>query len=191
MTSSQQRSAVSILDTVCVLFFTASGQLNTLVAILQAANFTMLVPAEVLAEAERRAKLNGWNIRGLQGQPYVQVLPEITAASPKLLGTLARLRKAHPGGGQGAADLGECVVIAHAVRARSQVDVVVCIDDLNGQKLAAANSLVVLSVEDLLHRGVQDGVLTRAQARAAYNKMRPFGSSLPTWEASTLKRMLG
>lgn len=56
---------LNILDAVCVLYFAASGQLNLLVDILTAANYRILLPAEVLNEVRNKASSKGWNIGAL------------------------------------------------------------------------------------------------------------------------------
>lgn len=185
---------LDILDSVCVLYFSASGQTQLLVDILTAANYTILLPSEVLAECEERAEKNGWNIAGLYpflGGPITKIDP-ITVAKPRALAELAKIRRGHPKGLQGSANLGECVCITHAVGAhRAGRAAVVSIDDLDGQTLANSKRVDYITIEDMLITGVDKEVITKAQARKAYEKMVPFGSSLPSWAASELKRRLG
>jgi hypothetical protein len=185
---------LNILDTVCVLHFAASNQAGLLVRILTAADYHILIPHEVMVEADRRARLEGWDLTGLRRHlgGRITVIPEITANAPASVELLAKIRDRHPAGSAGSTDLGECVVVARALEARQRkIDVVVSIDDLRGQQLATAHGLKLFTVEDALFRGVKLDVLTRAQAKAAYLRMVPFGSSLPTWPASTLKPRLG
>ena len=88
-------------------------------------------------------------------------------------------------------DLGEAVVIGHArVLADAGHQVCVVIDDQDGQTLATMEGLTVLAVEDLLMAAVQLGLLAPERLRKTYEDLIPFGSGLPSWEASTLKQQL-
>jgi prevent-host-death family protein len=86
-------------------------------------------------------------------------------------------------------DLGEAVVIAHAkVLADAGHQACVVIDDQDGQTLATMEGLAILAVEDLLLAAVQLGLLAPERLRKAYEDLIPFGSGLPSWDASTLKK---
>lgn len=86
-------------------------------------------------------------------------------------------------------DLGEAVVIGHAkVLADAGHEVYVVIDDRGGQVLASNEGLSVLTVEDLLIAAVRLCVLSAERVRRTYEDLIPFGSGLPTWDASTLKQ---
>lgn len=86
-------------------------------------------------------------------------------------------------------DLGEAVVIAPArVLADEGHQVWVVIDDQRGKALASTHDLAVLAVEDLLLAAVRLGLLAPERLRKTYEDLIPFGSGLPTWDASSLKR---
>ena len=86
-------------------------------------------------------------------------------------------------------DLGEAVVIGHAkVLADAGHEVYVVIDDQGGQILASNEGLTVLAVEDLLMAAVQRCLLAPEKLRKTYEDLIPFGSGLPTWEASAMKK---
>lgn len=88
-------------------------------------------------------------------------------------------------------DLGEAVVIGHArILADAGHQVCVVIDDQDGQTLATMEGLTVLAIEDLLMAAVQLGLLAPERLRKTYEDLIPFGSGLPTWDASTLKQQL-
>jgi hypothetical protein len=188
------RATLNILDSVCALYFAASGQIRLLIDILTAADYTILLPDEVLRECEKRAREENWNISGLHKAlgGRIQLIPRITAATPRAMSVLTSIRKGHPKGIQGSANLGECVCITHALgAAASGRRVVVSLDDGDGQVLAKAKKVTYFTIEDALEAGVTHEVITRAQARDAYRKLVPYGSSLPTWNASELKPRLG
>ena len=63
----------------------------------------------------------------------------------------------------------------------------VVIDDQGGQTLASCEGLTVLTVEDLLLAAVQLDLLPPERLRKTYEDLIPFGSGLPTWEASIMK----
>lgn len=193
---------LNILDAVCVLYFAASGQLNMLVDILTAANYRILLPAEVLTEVRNRATRNGWNIRDLDyylntapGARIVEI-PEITAAQPATTTLLAQVRSRHPNvvagatGTNSSEDLGECVVITHGILAkRRNLDVVVSIDDLKGQRLATSHSITFFTIEDAFSLATEHGLLDTLSAREAYERLLPFGNSLPSWDAELKPRL--
>jgi hypothetical protein len=87
-----------------------------------------------------------------------------------------------------ALDLGEAVVIGHAkVLADAGHEVYVVIDDQGGQTLASNEGLTILTVEELLIAAVQLDPLHPEKLRKTYEDLIPFGSGLPTWDASIIK----
>ncbi len=62
------------------------------------------------------------------------------------------------------------------------------IDDQGGQTLASIEGLSILTVEDLLMAALQLSLLPPGRLRKTYEDMIPFGSGLPTWDASTMKQ---
>jgi len=82
-------------------------------------------------------------------------------------------------------------VVTHAVlAARQGLRVVVSIDDLAGQALAIGHRLDCFTVEDALSAAVEHGVLDIPGVRDVYQRLRKYGDSLPTWEASELPARL-
>jgi hypothetical protein len=193
---------LNILDAVCVLYFAASGQLSLLVDILTAANYRILLPAEVLKEVRNKATRNGWNVSALDyylrtgtGGRIIEI-PEISAAHIEAATLLAQVRSRHPNVVAGKTDpastddLGECVVVTHGVLARRRgLAVVVSIDDLKGQTLATRHRVTYFTVEDAFSLAMEHDVLDSLNARRAYDKLRPYGSSLPSWEAELKPRL--
>lgn len=193
---------VDILDAACVIFFAASGQLGLLVKVLAATNRRILMPEEVLEEARTRAGSKGWKLTGLDhylgsGQdPRISVIPTITAADAEAAALLADVRRRHPNVVSGTTatgssdDLGECVVVTHGVMAsRRGIDVLVGIDDLKAQKLAQLHNLAYFTVEDALCAAAEQGLLTTEELRQAYERMRSYGDSLPSWDAGLKQRI--
>ncbi len=78
-----------------------------------------------------------------------------------------------------------CVYFCAAGKSSLLISIV--IDDQDGQTLATMEGLAVLAVEDLLLAAVQLGLLAPERLRRTYEELVPFGSGLPTWDASTLK----
>ena len=212
-----QAPVLNILDAVCVIYFAASGQTNLLVDIIRAAGYRIFLPAEVLDEVKVKARRQKWNVNGLDAHigagpdSRIVVIDKITAEDSEAFTLLAQVRLRHPNAPKTPAsapfaataraagasarhadeDLGECVVVTHAVlAARRNLDVVVSIDDLKGQNLADGHNLTFFTVEDAISAGVEHEVLDTLGARRAYEKMIPFGSSLVTWDASELKPRL-
>ena len=222
-------ATTSIVDTVCVIYFAASGQMPLFVDTMAKANYRVFMPEEVLEEARARAASRRWDIRGLDRQlqtgaaqpgkapnPIV-VVPRIDANDPPAATLLAQVRSRHPKATatqrQGAQEqakaralqqqaqpvprlgqdehLGECVVVTHGVvAARKGLRVRVGIDDLDGQNLATRHNLTFFTVEDALSLAVEHEVLDLNGARKAYEKMLPYGFSLPTWKASGMAARL-
>lgn len=80
-------------------------------------------------------------------------------------------------------------MIGHAkVLADAGHEVYVVIDDQGGQVLATAEQLTILTAEDLLIAALDLNLLAPDQLRKTYEALIPFGSGLPTWNASTLKQ---
>ncbi|WP_020389804.1 hypothetical protein [Kribbella catacumbae] len=193
---------LNILDAVCVLYFTASGQLSLLVEILAAANYKILLPTEVLKEVRDKAKRQRWNIGALdrylhQGADVrIIEIPEISAAQTEAAILLAQVRSRHPNVVDGrtaassSADLGECVVVTHGILAhRRGLAAVVAIDDLKGQTLARRHQVTCFTIEDAFSLALEHGLLDTLSARKAYEKLRRYGDSLPTWEAELKSRL--
>lgn len=186
--------AVAILDSVCAIYFTASGQIQLLIDTLNAAGHTVLIPSEITEEADNRMTKNGWNPTGLRQSigAGIHQIPELTAATGGM-DLFGKIRRDHPAGTVGGTNLGECFVVTRAVQCRTTGSaVVVAVDDGDAQRLAQAHDLDVVTIEDILVKAVELGVTTKAGAKAAYEKMLPFGNSLPSWDAAVqLKKRLG
>lgn len=184
---------ISVVDAVCCLYFCAAGKSSLLLNILVGLGMEILIPAEVEREVlgKRMGQVsNQWP--RLRSSSRVQILDELMADETRadIVSSVARVR------GTSARlalstrrDLGEAVVIGHAkVLADAGHDVYVLIDDQGGQTLASNEGLTVLTVEDLLIAAVQLELLPPEKLRKTYEDLIPFGSGLPTWNASDLKR---
>jgi hypothetical protein len=199
-TAAPAQQPLNILDAVCVLYFAASGQLNLLVDILTTANYRILLPAEVLKEVRDRASRNRWNIsvldHYLRAAARIVEIPEISAAQAEAATLLAQVRSRHPNvlagttAAAGTEDLGECVVITHSILAcRRGLRAIASIDDLKGQALATRHGVEYFTIEDAFSLAMKYGLLDTLNARKAYDKMLPYGSSLPSWEAELKPRL--
>lgn len=97
----------NILDSVCVLYFSTSGQIHLWVNILTAAGYRILITPEVLEEVRRKATQRRWNISGLDAHlghgddSRIRVIPQITVAQPEALILLGQVRRRYPNGAAG------------------------------------------------------------------------------------------
>jgi hypothetical protein len=152
----------------------------------------ILIPAEVEREVLRRrmGRVQAQWPR-LRASQRVRLLDELTVTDTRsdVVATVVRIRGASAQLALSMSlDLGEAVVIGHAkVLADAGHEVYVVIDDQGGQVLASAEQLEVLTVEDLLVAALELGLLAPDQLRKTYEALIPFGSGLPTWNASRLK----
>jgi hypothetical protein len=185
---------ISIVDAVCCVHFCAAGKSSLLVDTLKALNMEILIPAEVETEVLRKRNLGCLATQWprMRASQHVRILDELdlSGAQPQVVAQVARIR------GIAASlalsrpkDLGEAVVLGHAAHLAAQGhDVYVVIDDQGGQQLAAAENVQILTLEDVLFAAFQLGLVDASGLRTTYQAMIPFGSGLPTWKASFLKR---
>jgi hypothetical protein len=185
---------ISVVDAVCCVYFCAAGKSALLISILAELGMEILIPAEVEREVlrKRTGQVQAQWPR-LRASQRVKILDELTLTDARadVVATVARVR------GTSARlalsvnrDLGEAVVIGHAkVLADAGHEVYVVIDDQGGQVLATNENLTILTVEDLLIAALDLGLLAPEQLRKTYEALIPFGSGLPTWDASTLKQL--
>jgi hypothetical protein len=185
---------ISVVDAVCCVYFCAAGKYALLVSILTELGMEILIPEEVEREVLRK------RVGQVQAQwprlracSRVRILDALTVTDRRLdvVATVARLRGMSAQLALSASrDLGEAVVVGHAkVLADAGHEVYVVIDDQGGQALASSEGLDVLAVEDLLMAGLQLGILAAERLRKTYEDLIPFGSGLPTWEASRMKQL--
>lgn len=199
MNANPPQPEVAIVDTVCVLDFAASKQLDILIDTLTAANCRLFVPEEVLNEATNVAGRKNWGITQINAllardDGRIQLIPMISQKTPGALTKFAELEKRHPrAGGHPDEHLGEYVVVTHALAAREQGHQVrVGLDDEDAIDMATKHGLACFRVEDALLLAVEHSILDANGARKAYEKMGPIGgSALPSWEASSVKARLG
>jgi predicted nucleic acid-binding protein len=184
---------ISVVDAVCCVYFCAAGKSSLLVRILVELGMEILIPAEVEREvlSKRQGQVQDHWPR-LRSSSRVRILEELTLIDSRadVVAAVARVRGASAHLALSTRrDLGEAVVIGHAtVLAAEGHDVYVVIDDQGGQTLATNEGLTVLTVEDLLMAAVQLGLVGSDRLRRTYEDLIPFGSGLPTWQASTLKK---
>ncbi|HEX3781909.1 MAG TPA: hypothetical protein VHX38_19770 [Pseudonocardiaceae bacterium] len=184
---------ISVVDAVCCVYFCAAGKSSLLLRVLLGLGMEILIPAEV--EREVLGKCLGRTADQwprLRASSRVRILDELTPTDARdgVVENVARLRGMSVQLALSARrDLGEAIVIGHAtVLAAAGHEVYVIIDDQGGQILASNEGLTVLTVEDLLIAALRLGLLPPAKLRRTYEDLLPFGSGLPTWDASDLKR---
>lgn len=184
---------ISVVDAVCCVYFCAAGKSSLLVRILVELGMEILIPAEVEREVLRKRMgqvRDQWP--RLRSSSRVQILDELTPADTRsdVVAAVARLRGTSVQLAMSVSrDLGEAVVIGHAkILADAGHEVYVVIDDQGGQTLATCEGLTILAVEDLLIAALELGLLLPGRLRRTYEDLVPFGSGLPTWDASTMKQ---
>jgi hypothetical protein len=184
---------ITVVDAVCCVYFCAAGKHGLLISILSGLGMEILIPAEVEREVLRKRMgqvQDQWP--RMRSSSRVQILDELTPADIRsdVVATVARLRGTSTQLALSTSrDLGEAVVIGHAkVLADAGHEVYVVIDDQGGQTLASCEGLAILTVEDLLIAAVQLGLLAPDRVRRTYEDLVPFGSGLPTWDASSMKQ---
>ena len=186
---------ISVVDAVCCVYFCAAGKSSLLISVLAALRMEILIPAEVEREVLRKrlGQVQAHWPR-MRASSRVKILGPLdpTDGQSLVLLAVARIRETSACLALSRQrDLGEAVVIGHArVLADAGHQVCVVIDDQDGQTLATMEGLTVLAVEDLLMAAVQLGLLAPERLRKTYEDLIPFGSGLPSWEASTLKQQL-
>ena len=184
---------ISVVDAVCCVYFCAAGKSSLLSSVLVGLGMEILVPAEVEREVLRKrlgqVQAHWPRMRASARVKILDPLDPTDGRSAVLL-TVARIRETSAQLALSRSrDLGEAVVIGHAkVLADAGHEVCVVIDDQDGQTLATMEGLAVLAVEDLLLAAVQLGLLAPERLRRTYEDLIPFGSGLPTWDASPLKQ---
>jgi hypothetical protein len=185
---------ISVIDAVCCVYFCAAGKYALLVSVLTELGMEILIPAEVEREVlrKRHGQVQAQWPR-LRASSRVRILDALTVTDSRsdVVATVARLRGMSAQLALSASrDLGEAIVIGHAkVLADAGHEVYVVIDDQGGQALASGEGLDVFTVEDLLMAGLQLGILAAERLRKTYEDLIPFGSGLPTWEASRMKQL--
>ena len=183
----------SVVDAVCCVYFCAAAKSGLLIAVLTRLDMEILIPEEVATEAGQKKSFEhlATHLARLKASTRVKILPRLVLEDERtdVLANVARVR----GMSQALAissrrDLGEAVVIGHAKHlADSGHHVYVLIDDQGGQVLASAEGLEIITVEMLLLAAVKLELLPVGKLQSTYESLRPFGSGLPTWKASTLK----
>ncbi|TFV47161.1 hypothetical protein [Blastococcus sp. TF02A-35] len=189
---------VALLDAVCCIHFCAAGKAGLLLAILMKLNWEIQVPAEVSEEVlGKKGKYPAlpapW--RRFIAHDRVRVLEKITidrADQAAVRDTVARLRGTDAALALGARkDLGEHLVIGHGIVLRDAGRrVYVLMDEQTGSDRADAEGLGVIDIEQLLllgHRLQVSGLQTRAEVKAVYDAIEPYGESLRPWKETRLR----
>ncbi|MCF2526288.1 hypothetical protein [Yinghuangia soli] len=184
-----------VLDAVICVHFVGANLHGLLIDVLAAVQLVVLVPEEVVGEvAGKGRKYRGLEQRWkrLVASRHVRVLPRVELATgfARVIEVIEDIRETDlEQAVRQHRDLGEVVVVAHAVHLAEQgVDVKVLIDDHGGQRLAARWGLEVLAIEDILTMAVELGFFPNAaDLVGAYAKLRAFGDGMLPFEKSGLK----
>lgn len=189
-----------VIDAGPALCFLAAGYQDLLCSAVEIRNRRLLMPQTVRGEVHGRA-------RGRKGRPFrqgpdrlqglikagrIDVLPddvedldlvrhlEAVAGIPMV----ARLTDTD--------DLGEEIVIAHALKLREQgQDVVVLIDDKGGERKAKQHQLRSITTVGVLKTCAVEGlVTTRGEMREIWERIAPLDDGHPGWNTDPASNVL-
>lgn len=185
---------ICILDAVVCVHFVGANLQRILTRSLEAAGLVLLVPQEVCDEiAGKDRKYPGLAQRWarLEASQFIRVLPRLTAvdAPARVVEVIEQIRGLEfEQAVRRRRDLGEVVVISHAVHLSEQGHhVIALIDDQEGQHLASRWGLEVLTIEDVLAIAINLGLFpTVGRLREVYEKLRAYGDGLVPFPKSGL-----
>ncbi len=201
MSGTADRPPVGVLDAVCCVHFCGANKHSILLEILNLLDLRILVPAEVSDEVvSKDSKFPGLALRWkkLIVSDRVTILPRLLLDDPAQSSVVSRVAALRSSPATAALrtrkDLGEFVVIAHAADMKERGRTVyVLLDDGAAQRMATAEGLDVIDMQQLLsfgHRQGIDALTTKAKLKAVYDALRKYGESLPPWNASRVKAEL-
>lgn len=175
-----------IIDAGPALTFMAAGHRKLLLEVIERRGNQLQTPEAVVEEVARKARqqkrfancetaLNGLIARGqiemllddITDQALTQQVRRITG-----VGTAIRLGESR--------DLGETMVIAHALKQKAAGEEVhVLIDEWRGQKVAVDHGIKVVSTESILIRAISLQLIAdRGEMRKVYSRLRDFDDGL-------------
>ncbi len=175
-----------IIDAGPALTFMAAGHRKLLLEVIERRGNQLQTPEAVVEEVARKAgqqkrfancetALNGLIARGqikmllddITDQALTQQVRRITG-----VGTAIRLGESR--------DLGETMVIAHALKQKAAGEEVhVLIDEWRGQKVAVDHGIKVVSTEAILIRAISLQLIAdRGEMRKVYSRLRDFDEGL-------------
>jgi predicted nucleic acid-binding protein len=178
-----------ILDTGPCLNFLSIDQGNLLCQVLSTDSTSLFIPREVATEIEDKSREQAKFSRAARVLPAlvregrisilesdaqndVALVLAIKQVSPLLPADLLQRRRK---------DLGETMVIAHAIKLRAAGDEVrVVIDDGGGRTLAMNRGFVKpISTTRILATAASEGMLTYAAVKKIYERLRPSNGREP------------
>lgn len=191
-----------ILDTGPCLNFFAVGQGNLMHRALDVDFDRVLVPREVANEIEDKSGEDGRFARarsmfgGMSRQGLFEILE--SEESDEELFTAIKIVSSRPPSElmvRRTKNLGETMVIAHAIKLRRQGHTVtVVIDDGGGRRMAAKNGFEPIGTVRILGLAARNGLVTRAENKALYERLRPSAGApalddgLPHWSLTGLDK---
>jgi hypothetical protein len=185
---------LTILDAGPSLNFLATGNQNLLVQALRSIRSQILMPDQVEIEVRRKSATKpgfeqaGVRLDRLLAGKQLSIL-DSPVDLPGLGYWVRRLEKTSLAERlNDSKDLGEIIVIAHALRLREQQQrAVVLIDEVVATKLAKRLGLQVLNTEGVLRRAAGIGAIAhRGEMRSIYERMRPLDGGLVPYEQTEL-----
>ena len=180
---------VTILDAGPSLNFFSIGRADLLLAVVRAGSARIAVPEDVDEEIRRKAgpkskfaRAGGaldWALRTEQ----ILRLDSTSDRDSDLDRNVSRItglpfeQRVRKG-----KDLGEMMVVAHALTLQNQGEkVIALIDDLDGQRLAAKHRVRYMSTIDILRGAARLGLIKNwGEMRQLYLKMEPLDDGLPS-----------
>jgi predicted nucleic acid-binding protein len=190
-----------VLDTGPLLNFLSIGQGNLMHQVLGPRFERVLMPREVVNEIEDKSLEDSRFARanpvlgGMLRQGLFEVLESDADSDMALVTALKFVSRLPPSAllVRRAKDLGETLVVAHAIKLRDEGNtVILVIDDRGGQALAAKHKFRIMTTPRILATAASEGLVNRADMKKIYERLRPSNGSkpmddgLPHWQNSGL-----
>ena len=190
-----------ILDTGPCLNFLAVNQGHLLRQVLEAKYDSLLVPREVATEiSDKSAEVKKFAraapiFSGMVRASIIEILESDAENDAALVQAIKVVSKLPPSQllTRRRKDLGETMVVAHAIKLRAAgYEVTLVIDDGGGRRLAAKHDFPTMGTVRILATAANMGLANRAEMKKIYERLRPSGGGepmddgLPHWQISGL-----
>jgi hypothetical protein len=188
------RSKIALLDTGPALTFISGGYRDLLMKVLELRDAELAAPETVIDEIDNKSQhgtfagaigvVEGWlssgDITRLADDPADQ---ELARCVQKVAGASMAERMLT------ARDLGETMVIAHAMRLQANGETVVAlIEEWRGQDRATRMGVRFTDTQGILKTAAQYGLVKdRGEMRKIWDVLRPLDLSLVHWDQTILK----
>lgn len=193
-------SRAVIIDAGPALNFIAAGYQQLLMDVVAAKSAFMCAPQSVAEEVQRKTQQQSrgsgsgarfiarhWHVfEALVKNGTVELLADDVNDEALAAATITVSKQTVAQRALTSKDLGETMVVAHALKiARSGKPVIVLVDDGGGQRLARQHDLKVTSTLGVLRDAARLGIVeTRGDMKQIYAKIAQYDDGLPHWSTS-------